>query len=67
MPLAPQKTPPPWGRCEVCGLHTRVWKANERIVALGAGYGVVEGEGYCRDCIRLAVKLAGSEDMTEQP
>jgi len=47
----------------VCGLTERVWKANERIVALGAGYGVVEGEGYCRECIALAVELAGSEDI----
>ena len=47
----------------MCGLTQRVWKANERIVALGAGYGVVEGEGYCRECIRLAVELAGSEDI----
>jgi hypothetical protein len=44
-------------------LTQRVWKANESIVALGAGYAVVEGEGYCRDCIRLAVELAGSEDI----
>jgi len=44
-------------------LTQRVWKANESIVALGAGYAVVEGEGYCRDCIALAVELAGSEDI----
>ena len=63
MPLTERREPPPWGRCEVCGLTQRVWKANERIVALGAGYAVVEGEAYCRDCIRLAVELAGSEDI----
>jgi hypothetical protein len=62
MPLAERKEPPPWGRCEVCGFTARVWKANERIVALGAGYAVVEGEGYCRECIALAVELAGAED-----
>ena len=63
MAYAAAKEPPPWGRCEVCGLSARVWKANESIVALGAGYAVVEGEAYFRECIRLAVELAGSEDI----
>jgi len=47
----------------MCGLTQRVWKANESIVAVGAGYAVVEGEGYCRDCIAQAVELAASEDI----
>ena len=63
MPALPaRKEYPPYGYCEGCGGIARVWKCNERIVTIGAGFAVVEGEGYCKECISLALRLA---DMPE--
>ena len=63
MPAAhARKDYPPFGQCDGCGGAARVWKANERIVALGAGYAVVEGDGYCKACIELAIRLVADRE-----